>query len=157
MKLSKMTKEAIVRAIWNEVPEVDYKTRKAAAQAALVELFSPEVKAVYKKRPAALTNAIEYGLFSYEMPHNERQLVVADLTEEQIEEVLRPYREQDKARKEAHGKLTALVMGCNTRAQLLKLLPECEKYLPPEQSTDRSLPVVANVIADMTKLGWPKK
>jgi hypothetical protein len=30
MKLSKLTKEAIVRAIWNEVPEIDYKVRKEA-------------------------------------------------------------------------------------------------------------------------------
>ena len=157
MKLSKMTKEAIVRAIWNEVPEVDYKARKVAIQAALVEMFAPEVKAIYKKRPNALYKDIYSGVFSYELPYNERYLIVADLTEEQINSVLNPYTEEDAARTRAKDKLKELVMGCSSRKQLVNLLPECEKYLPAEASTDRSLPVVANVIADMTKLGWPKK
>jgi hypothetical protein len=157
MKLSKLTKEAIVRAIWNEVPEIDYKVRKEAIQAALVEMFAPEVKVVYKKRPTALNKDIYSGVFSYEMPYQERYLIVADLTEEQIESVLEPYTEENAARTRAKDKLEELVMGCSTRKQLVNLLPECEKYLPAEASTDRSLPVVANVIADMTKLGWPKK
>ncbi len=157
MKLSKMTKEAIVRAIWNEVPEVDYKARKEAIQAALVEMFASEVKAIYKKRPNALHKGIYSGVFSYEMSYQERYLIVADLTEEQINSVLDPYTEEDAARTRAKDKLKELVMGCSSRKQLVNLLPECEKYLPAEASTDRSLPVVANVIADMTKLGWPKK
>ena len=157
MKLSKLTKEAIVRAIWNEVPEIDYKARKVANQPALVELFSPDVKVVYKKRPTALNKDIYSGVFSYEMPYQERYLIVADLTEEQIESVLEPYTEENAARTRAKDKLEDLVMGCSTRKQLVNLLPECEKYLPAEASTDRSLPVVANVISDMTKLGWPKK
>ena len=155
MKLSKLTKEAIVRAIWNEVPEVDDKARKEAIQAALVELFTPEVKTLYKTQPGALKT--EYcSYLGCSMGYEDRFIVVADLTEEQINAVLEPYINEDKGRIEARNKLTALVMGCSTRNQLVKLLPECEKYLPAEASTDRSLPVVANVIADMTKLGWPK-
>lgn len=162
MKLSKLTKQAIVRAIWNEVPEIDYKARKVAIQAALVELFTPEVKAIYKTQPGALKveycNCLgSYAGGSSDMSYEDRHVTVADLTEEQINSVLEPYTEEYRARVEARNKLTALVTGCSTRNQLVKLLPECEKYLPAEASTDRSLPVVANVIADMTKLGWPKK
>ena len=156
MKLSKMTKEAIVRAIWNEVPEVDHKARKVAIQAALVELFTPEVKALYKTQPGALK--VEYcNCLGYSGSYEDRCVTVADLTEEQINSVLDPYTEEDAARTRAKDKLKELVMGCSSRKQLVNLLPECEKYLPAEASTDRSLPVVANVIADMTKLGWPKK
>ena len=161
MKLSKLTKQAIVRAIWNEVPEIDHKARKVAIQAALVELFTPEVKALYKTQPGALkvvycTPLAGSTVRFCDMSYEDRHVTVADLTEEQIDSALEPYTEEDRARVEAHSKLTALVMGCSTRNQLVKLLPECEKYLPAEASTDRSLPVVANVIADMTKLGWPK-
>lgn len=156
MKLTKMTKEAIVRAIWNEVPEIDHKARKEAIQKALVALFTPEVKAVYDLCPDALKiawhNTIQYGT-SYQ----ERYVIVANLTDEQQEAVLEPFVEEDRQRQQARGRLGALVMGCSTRNQLVKLLPECEKYLPAKASTDRSLPVVANVIADMTKLGWPKE
>jgi hypothetical protein len=157
MKLSKLTKEAIVRAIWNEVPEIDHKARKVAIQAALVEtVCTPEVKALYKTQPGALK--VEYcGHLGYSGSYENRLVIVADLTAEQINVALEPYANEDDARIEARNKLTTLVMGCSTRNQLVKLLPECEKYLPAEASTDRSLPVVANVIADMTKLGWPKK
>ncbi len=155
MKLTKLTKEAIVRAIWNEVPEVDHKARKVAIQASLVELFTSGVKDLFKTQPGALK--VEYcDRLGYSMSYEDRHVTVADLTEEQIDSVLEPYTEEDRARNEAHNKLVALVMGCSTRNQLVKLLPECEKYLPAEASTDRSLPVVANVISDMTKLGWPK-
>lgn len=161
MKLSKLTKQAIVRAIWNEVPEIDYKARKVVIQAALVELFTPEVKAVYEKQPGALKAVYCSPLSSYaggssDMSYEDRHVTVADLTEEQIDSVLEPYTEEDRARVEARNKLVDLIMGCSTRNRLVKLLPECEKYLPAAESTDRSLPVVANVIADMTKLGWPK-
>lgn len=162
MKLTKLTKEAIVRAIWNEVPEVDHKARKVAIQAALVELFTPGVKALYKTQPGALKTVYCSSLAgsmvrSSDMSYEDRHVTVADLTEEQIDSVLEPYTEKDRARGEARNKLVDLVMGCSTRNQLVKLLPECEKYLPAEAATDRSLPVVANVIADITKLGWPKK
>ena len=37
------------------------------------------------------------------------------------------------------------------------MLPEFEKYLPAdEQKALRSVPVVANLVADFTKAGWPK-
>lgn len=161
MKLSKLTKEAIIRAIWNEVPEVDHKARKVAIQAALVELFTPEVKALYKTQPGALKAVYCTPLAGSmvrlsDMSYEDRHVTVADLTQDQIDSVLEPYNEEDRARCEAYSKLRDLVMGCSTRNQLVKLLPECEKYLPAEAATDRSLPVVANVISDMTKLGWPK-
>lgn len=156
MKLSKLTKKAIVRAIWNEVPEIDHKARKEAIQKALAALFTPEVKACYDLCPDALKTAWHHTI-GYELPYEERHVTVANLTDEQQEAVFEPFVEEDRQRQQARGKLEELVMGCSTRNQLVKLLPECEKYFSAEASTDRSLPVVANVIADMTKLGWPKK
>lgn len=155
MKLTKLTKEAIVRAIWDEVPEIDHKARKEAIQKALVALFTPEVKVVYDRCPSALKTAWHHTI-GYELPYEERHVFVANLTDEQQEAVFEPFVEEDQQRQQARGKLKALVMGCSTRNQLVKMLPECEKYLPAEASADRRLPVVANVIADMTKLGWPK-
>lgn len=155
MKLTKMTKQAIVRAIWNEMPEVDHTARKETIQKALVALFRPEVKVVYDRCPDAL-KSVYHHIVGYVLPHEERHLVVADLTNEQINAAVEPFVEEDRQRRAVKDKLEALVMGCSTRNQLVKLLPECEKYLPAGESTDRSLPVVANVIADMAKLGWPK-
>lgn len=36
-------------------------------------------------------------------------------------------------------------------------MPEFAKYLPEaDKAPDRSLPVVANVVSEFTKAGWPK-
>jgi hypothetical protein len=141
------------------VPEIDYKVRKEAIQAALVEMFAPEVKGVYKKRPTALNKDIYSGVFSYEMPYQERYLIVADLTEEQIESVLEPYTEENAARTRAKVKLEELVMGCSTRKQLVNAAARVRGSTCLAEASTGPQPTscVANVIADMTKLGWPKK
>jgi hypothetical protein len=36
-------------------------------------------------------------------------------------------------------------------------LPEFEKYFPAEDAPiSKNLPALANMVADLTKLGWPK-
>ena len=48
-------------------------------------------------------------------------------------------------------------LGASTRKGLADALPEFEKYLPADEpAAVRSLPVVANVVADFVKAGWPK-
>jgi hypothetical protein len=47
--------------------------------------------------------------------------------------------------------------GASTRKALVAALPEFEKYLPAEvEAPVRSLPAIANVVAEFTKAGWPK-
>lgn len=55
-------------------------------------------------------------------------------------------------------KITAVIASCTTLKQAKEALPEFEKYLPAEPGKmDRSLPVVGNLVAELTKAGWPKK
>lgn len=61
-------------------------------------------------------------------------------------------------RKDLRQKLKGAAYACNTTKQLRELLPEFAKYLPAEEEqTCRTLPVVANIVADFTKAGWPAK
>ena len=61
-------------------------------------------------------------------------------------------------RKDLRQKLKGAAYACNTSKQLRELLPEFAKYLPAEEETTcRTLPVVANIVADFTKAGWPAK
>ena len=55
--------------------------------------------------------------------------------------------------------LTAVIASCTTLKQAKKALPEFVKYLPeePGSAIDRTLPVVGNLVADLSKAGWPKK
>ena len=63
----------------------------------------------------------------------------------------------NKARKALAEKLRAVAYSVTTRKALAAALPEFEKYLPPDDAAAiRTLPVVANVVADFVKAGWPK-
>ena len=55
--------------------------------------------------------------------------------------------------------LTAVIAACSTLKQAKEALPEFIKYLPeePDKAIDRTLPVVGNLVTDLSKAGWPKK
>jgi hypothetical protein len=81
---------------------------------------------------------------------------VGDVTEKQLEEILKPYKEEDNAVYDARRKLCAIVEGCSTLKQLQTLLPEFVDYMPTEAAPTKNLPAVANMVSDLSKLGWPK-
>lgn len=55
-------------------------------------------------------------------------------------------------------KVEGAVNACTTRKQIMERMPEFEKYLPEEvkSGSDRNLPAIANLAADLIKAGWPK-
>jgi hypothetical protein len=58
---------------------------------------------------------------------------------------------------ELRSKLKGAAYACTTTKQLRDLLPDFSKYLPnEEEQTARSLPVVANIVEEFKKAGWPK-
>ena len=73
-----------------------------------------------------------------------------------VKEAMKPFVAKKKERDDAHAKLSAIVNGCTTLAQLKKLLPEFISYFPTEAEPTKNLPAVANMVADLSKLGWPK-
>jgi len=151
MKLTKYEKEAIVRAIMQDVPTKPDNILRAEIQAAFVAGMSAPVLKLYKTHPKALkTESVpswDSGL-SYRT-----DFIVGDAD---VKKAMETFNAQKKARDEAHSKLSAAVMGCNTLAQLKKLLPEFISYFPSETEPTKNLPAVANMVADLSKLGWPK-
>lgn len=64
---------------------------------------------------------------------------------------------QQQTRSALKDRLRSVAYACSTRKALLAALPEFEKYLPEDEPAAlRTLPVVANVVADFVKAGWPK-
>lgn len=64
---------------------------------------------------------------------------------------------QKRRRKDLEAKLSAAAESCTTRKALADLLPEFAKYLPEDEAAAcKTLPAVANIVADFTKAGWPK-
>lgn len=157
MKLNKYTKQAIVRAIMNDVPQPDKTKRHAAVQAAIVKAMSPECRKVYNKTPSALATCY-LGDISYDGCNwHTRDVIKGDVPNETIKAIIKPYEDEDEAHREARAQLEAAVDGCSTLNALKKAFPEFEKYLPTEAKPTKNLPALANVVADLSKLGWPKK
>ncbi len=154
MKLTKYTKQAIVRAIIHDLPPIDKEARATAIKEAIVKTMSPEVRKLFKTNPTALrTQSVEYT----NPDRWYQEVVVGDLTKEQISAIIAPYEKQEAERREADAKLTRAFAGINTLKQALTTFPEFKKYYPTETEPTKNLPALSNVIADLSKLGWPKK
>jgi len=150
MRLDKHTKQAILRSIVDDIPRPTVEVAKVEIQAALVKSMSPLARKLYKQNPAALAKGhigYEHG---FEYSHT---VIVGDAD---FAAVMKPYVEAKDQRREVYNKLKGIIDGCTTLKQLKTLLPEFEKYMPTEIAPTKNLPAVANVVADLTKLGWPK-
>lgn len=156
MKLTSYHKQAIFMSVRNDIPKPDVEKTFADMQAALVVAMSPAVRKLYKTHPGALaTHFVESWRYGFATG---KPLVAGDAP---ATSVLQPWEDAAKERQATLLKVENAIKGCRTRAQVLKMFPEFEKYLPSEAFTPASasaqLPALANVIADLTKLGWPKQ
>lgn len=151
MKITKYEKEAIIRAIMHDVPCTPDNVLRAEIQNAFVQSMSAPIQELYKTHPKALrTDTVpswDSGM-SYRV-----DFVVGDAD---VKKVMQPFEAKKKERDAVHTKLSAVVNGCNTLAQLKKMLPEFVSYFPTETEPTKNLPAVANMVADLSKLGWPK-
>ena len=155
MKLTKLHKESIIRAIMQDTPPIDKEARALAVTDAIVKAMSPEVRKLYKTKPKALrTQSVPY---TNAYRHWGNDIVVGDVTDEQIKAILAPYKQQEDERDGMNRKLTHAFAGINTLKQALTTFPEFKKYYPTEAEPTKNLPALANVMADLSKLGWPKK
>jgi hypothetical protein len=155
MNLQKFQKKAIVDAIMADVPPIDKAARAKAIKEAIVKAMSPEVRKLYKTKPEALrAKTVEY---TSEYRYYGDEIPVGDVTNDQLNEILKPYHQQEEERRLMRGKLQGAFEGVRTIKAALKMFPEFEKYYPTEAQPTKNLPALANVAADLSKLGWPKK
>ncbi len=156
-RLTKHEKESIARAIIQDVPQVDRIKRRAAIQAALVKAMSPECRKIYSRTPDAL-KTFHLGDLTYSgSDWNSREVVAGDVPKDNIEAILAGYKEEDRKYREVKHNLQAAILGCSTVKQLEARLPELKKYFPTAEKPTVNLPALTNVVADLTKLGWPRK
>jgi len=156
MKLNKYQKQAIVSSIMADVPKVDKDKRRAAIQAEVVKLMSPTVRKIYNTIPSALRKQHVGDLIYNGTNWNERDIIAGDVAEKDIKAICEPYKAEDETRYKAERSLAGVVEACSTLKQLKDRLPEFTKYYPTEEAPTANLPALANVVADLSKLGWPK-
>lgn len=152
MKITKYEKESIIRAIMQDVPCTPDSVLKVEIQKLLVASMSAPIQKLYKTHPKALRTE---HVASWDSGMSYRvEFIVGDAD---VSKAIEPFAAKKKARDDAQKKLAAIVNGCGTLAQLKKMLPEFISYFPTEAEPTKNLPAVANMVADLSKLGWPKK
>lgn len=153
--ITKWDKQAIVKAIMADVPKVDKKKRREELQAAVVKLMSPEARKLFKTTPRAL-RTYHVGDVIYDGNWGSREIIIGDVIDAKVDELCTKYKEEDRARYDIECKLKGIVETCRTVKQLNDRLPEFKKYFPTVEKPVANLPAIANVVADLSKLGWPK-
>jgi hypothetical protein len=150
MKLSKYQKQAFVSAVMDDLPDRDHAELKAQAQAALVDAMSPECRALYEKNPKAVRDSCINSLgarYGYSTDY----LIIGDAD---TKEILKPFQERAKVRREFRTKLENTVSGLNSLKQLQETFPELTKYMPAEASKTPNLPAVSGIMEALEALGW---
>lgn len=149
MKLTKYIKEGIARAIIADIPTQGDEVIHAELQAAAVAAMSPEVAQMFHTRPKALKTESIHLNYAFRRLY----ITVGDID---YQKVFAPFEKVDEARNKAQNNLKTAIMSCSTLKQLQAMFPEFIKYMPTEAEPTKNLPALANVVADLVKMGWPK-
>ena len=186
MKLTKQHREDFVQAVLGDVPNSNYPTQaedyariliKKAAEKVGVSSIALERLAfnscsVYlsqHNKTGQLARTRHESGWSYRDQNTHCFFAVGShglLPEEvtaieqdaKIQELVDLYIKESENRAKLAQKVRAVIDACNTLKQAQEALPEFAKYLPEEpEKMDRSLPVVGNLVAELTKAGWPDK
>ena len=169
MKLTKYMRDAFVRAAINDVPQIDYAEQiRKEAMRACVAAMPPAVRDAYRLAPERFkTSWAHIGSVSvtlpvvevtYHKPVPKFTPPIASADTKLLADLVQKLDAQNDLVADLRSKLSGAASSVTTRKALAALLPEFEKYLPADdQAAVRTLPAVANVVADFTRAGWPAK
>jgi hypothetical protein len=167
VKLTNTIRDAFIRSVMDDTPSIDYAEQiRDAAMKAAVSKMPPKVASLWKDKE--LRQWVRLVGFSFDVVGGvSLPAPVGDFTDEkraykatieaEISTLLAKAEGQRKERLELKNKIKGAAYGYTTRKALADAMPEFAKYLPADEAAaNRSLPVVANVVADFVKAGWPK-
>lgn len=162
LRLNELMRNAFVRAVMDDVPQIDYEAQaESLVQAEAVSKMPEKVRQVYDDpalrrflftscfcTPPGLDNVYVYGESLEELSEGSVKV---------LKTIAEKARAQTAERKVLLDKIRKVSRAYGTREALVKAMPEFEKYLPVNPETpSRLLPVVQNVVSDFVKAGWPK-
>lgn len=167
MRLTNTDRDAFIKAVLDDVPFVDYQElARVAVQKKAIELLPAKLRALHKELGHWLKTDRLWGL-----PGGIKTVVIVSFDEEKtceavkadtafwatIEKMALDMAAQTEQRDALRSKLRSCIYACTTVKQARERLPEFGKYLPSgDDSPVRTLPAVANVVADLVAAGWPK-
>jgi len=186
MKLTKAHREEFVRAVLADVPTKDYTTQaedlaRKLCRAKYKELGIDHVNisrlahaGIYIRvwqddaTDTMLASRPSDAMHGFYMCNTFASICSRGLIDTEIAEISdcpemmairQGYADERNMLNNLRKQLTAVIASCTTLKQAKEALPEFVKYLPeePGSTIDRTLPVVGNLVADLSKAGWPKK
>ena len=185
MKLTKKHREDFVEAVMSDVPTTDYATQAENRARYLYMQFARKAGVINIPHERLCMRSCTVYLYKHGKSHkfarNGREegwdwkdndgyhflrIGVPGLTQKEAEDSIEKdpeiqklvdlFIEEQNKLADLRQKVTAAITACSTLKQAKETLPEFEKYLPAEPGNmDRSLPVGGNLVADLTKAGWP--
>lgn len=168
MRLTNTIRDAFIRAAMDDVPlgrSHKEEIRKLAQDDVFAKLPKDIQKIWKENKESRAFLKVRHDSFcevSFVYPaiseYNSGSIAISPEVKEKIKALKTEMDADDKVRKDLKDKLHGIAYSCTTRKQIAEALPEFEKYLPEDEGKAlRSLPVIANIVADFTKAGWPAK
>lgn len=165
-RLTVYQRQAFVRAVMDDVPVIDYDEQaRALVQKWAVGKMPPKVRAIYKDDPAwiSTTNIDLPGRLNQVCVHTNLgygELRDAFKADDAAWHAVCTLAEKKKSEAETRdalrSKIKNVIATCSTIKVAHERLPEFAKYLTPvAPPVDRTVPVIANLVADLTAAGWP--
>lgn len=162
MKLTNTIRDAFVRAAMNDVPEIDFEEqyRKLMLDDAVAQL-PPSVRKMWNDKATrdyvgTVNVGNRYGGFHASVPGLRDHKPTAG-AQDKGATLYAQHEKQYAERRALESKVKNAAYAVSTRKALADMLPEFVKYLPADEAAaNRSVPVVANLVADFVKAGWPK-
>lgn len=159
MRLTTSMRDSFIRAAMADVPRVDYDaeiSKVACADAA--KQLPPKIRAIYNDKTTRhfiRTDRVYIGGKYVSVP-TVGDYRPSDAASNEVSQLSAKQQAQADRHSELRQKLRSCAYACATRKALLEMLPEFEKYLPADAAAAcRTLPVVANVVTEFVKAGWP--
>jgi hypothetical protein len=165
MRLNSYHKEVFVKAVMVDVPTCDALKEeiRGIVLADLVAQLPPAIAAIWNNPDLQGYISTSWGSFGdtyVTYPSMQGSVLRQTLTpsaKTKLVALSAQVRQLEKTRRELELQLQGVIRSCTTLKSLLKALPEFEKYMPTDADapTSRMTPVIANVVSDFVKAGWP--
>lgn len=168
MKLTKLQKQAFVEAVMRDIPTENFQEEaKNLIQKLAIERCPPEIQKIWKSsalRGFLQTANIRLGdwgdfqsiAYVQWAGGFSEDSILKNIPE--VKALVAKNTKQINSLLDMRAKLEAAMASVTTLKQAQELLPEFVDYLPKEtEAPSKYAPaVIANLSADLMKLGWPK-
>jgi hypothetical protein len=162
MRLTNTHREAFVRAVMNDVPQVDYDEQAQKLVNAWLDERCQNELGVSRKKLAESGWGENYYTYMPGTLSNFYTTAPGERTfPEKLKAALTELSAQKSKQEEQYTKLTerlsGIVNSCTTIKKLREALPEFAAYMPDDTPVaTKNLPAIANMVSEFVQAGWPK-